>query len=46
MFDISETWRVIMNEILRVESLTKRFTKKGFFRSQLQALTAVDNVSF
>ena len=35
-----------MNEILRVESLTKRFTKKGFFRSQLQALTAVDNVSF
>ena len=35
-----------MNEILRVESLTKRFTKKGFFRSQLQTLTAVDDVSF
>ena len=35
-----------MNEILRVESLTKRFTKKGFFRSHSQTVTAVDNVSF
>tara|TARA_B110001454_G_scaffold217784_1_gene243952 strand:+ start:660 stop:1493 length:834 start_codon:yes stop_codon:yes gene_type:complete len=35
-----------MNEILRVVSLTKRFTKKGFFRSHSQTVTAVDNVSF
>ena len=35
-----------MNEILRVESLTKRFTKKGLFNSNPQTVTAADNVSF
>lgn len=35
-----------MNEILSVEGLTKIFAKKGFFDSNSQALTAVDDVSF
>ena len=35
-----------MNEILRVESLTKKFTKKGLFNSNPQTVTAADNVSF
>ena len=35
-----------MNEILRVEGLNKNFTKKGFFKSKSEKVTASDNVSF
>jgi len=35
-----------VNEILRVEGLNKNFTKKGFFKSKSEKVTASDNVSF
>ena len=35
-----------MNEIIRVEGLTKNFTKKGFFKSKSDKDTASENVSF
>ena len=46
MFDIQVLSNLLMNEILSVEGLTKIFAKKGFFDSNSQALTAVDDVSF
>ena len=46
MFDIQVLSNLFMNEILSVEGLTKIFAKKGFFDSNSQALTAVDDVSF
>ncbi len=35
-----------MNEILKIEALSKTFTKKGFFNSNKNTVKAVDNVSF
>ena len=35
-----------MKEILKVESLTKKFKKKNFFSSDSKEVTAVDSVSF
>ena len=35
-----------MNEILRIEGLSKTFTKKGFFHSGTNSVLAVNNVSF
>ena len=35
-----------MNEILRIEGLSKPFTKKGFFHSGTDSVLAVNNVSF
>jgi peptide/nickel transport system ATP-binding protein len=35
-----------VNEILRVEGLNKNFTKKSFFKSKSEKVTASDNVSF
>ena len=35
-----------MNEILRIEGLSKTFTKKGFFHSGTDSVLAVNNVSF
>ena len=35
-----------MNEILRVEGLNKKVTKKSFFKSKSEKVTASDNVSF
>ena len=35
-----------MNEILRIEGLSKIFTKKGFFHSGTDSVLAVNNVSF
>ena len=35
-----------MNEILKIEALSKAFTKKGFFNSNKNTVKAVDNVSF
>ena len=35
-----------MNEILRVEELSKTFRKKGFFHSDSNSVKAVNNVSF
>jgi len=35
-----------LNEILKIEALSKTFTKKGFFNSNKNTVKAVDNVSF
>ena len=35
-----------MNEILRIENLTKTFTKKGIFHSNSSSIRAVNDVSF
>ena len=35
-----------MNEILRVEGLTKNFTKKGLLQRKSHTITAVNNVTF
>ena len=35
-----------MNEILKIEGLSKTFTKKGFFNSNTNIVKAVNNVTF
>ena len=35
-----------MNEILKIEGLSKTFTKKGFFNSNIDTVKAVNDVTF